>query len=59
MTGGLNQTQIDALKEAFEKIDTDKSGDITKSELKKMIKENNQDITDEVIDDLLNKVDSN
>ena len=59
MSGKLTEDQVKEMKKAFEVMDSNKDGFVTKDELKTLLKGLGEDVTDEVINEMLNIADTN
>ena len=55
----LSAEQTAELKKAFEVMDTNKDGVVTKDELMGLLKGLGEDVTDEVVDEMINIADAN
>ena len=55
----LNEEQAAELKKAFEVMDANKDGVVTKDELKTLLKGLGEEVTDEVVDEMINIADEN
>ena len=55
----LSSEQATELKKAFEVMDTNKDGFVTKDELKNLLKGLGEDVTDEVVDEMIKIADEN
>jgi Ca2+-binding EF-hand superfamily protein len=55
----LNNEQIAELQKAFDVMDANKDGVVTKDELKTLLKGLGEDVTDEVVDEMINIADEN
>ena len=56
---GLSADQIAELKKAFEVMDANKDGVVTKEELKSLLKGLGEEVTDEVVDEMIKIADEN
>ena len=59
MSAQLSADQIAELKKAFEVMDANKDGEVTKDELKSLLKGLGEDVTDEVVDEMIKIADEN
>ena len=59
MSKKLSQDQIAELKKAFDVMDANKDGFVTKDELKSLLKGLGEDVTDEVVDEMISIADTN
>ena len=59
MSGKLSAEQAAELKKAFEVMDANKDGVVTKEELKNLLKGLGEDVTDEVVDEMIKIADDN
>ena len=59
MSSKLSADQAAELKKAFEVMDANKDGVVTKDELKNLLKGLGEDVTDEVVDEMIKIADSN
>ena len=55
----LSADQIAELKKAFDVMDANKDGVVTKEELKNLLKGLGEDVTDEVVDEMIAIADTN
>ena len=55
----LSSEQAAELKKAFEVMDTNKDGFVTKDELKSLLKGLGEDVTDDVVDEMIKIADAN
>ena len=55
----LSSDQIAELKKAFDVMDANKDGVVTKDELKNLLKGLGEDVTDEVVDEMIAIADEN
>ena len=59
MSTKLNADQIAELKKAFDVMDTNKDGEVTKEELKTLLSGLGEDVTDEIVDEMITIADTN
>ena len=59
MSKKLSADQIAELKKAFDVMDANKDGFVTKDELKSLLKGLGEDVTDEVVDEMISIADTN
>ena len=59
MSTKLNADQIAELKKAFDVMDTNKDGEVTKEELKTLLSGLGEDVTDEIVDEMIAIADTN
>jgi hypothetical protein len=59
MTGKLSSEQAEELKRAFEVMDINKDGVVTKEELTTLLKSLREDVTEEVVDEMIKITDEN
>ena len=59
MSGKLSADQIAELRKAFDVMDANKDGFVTKDELKNLLKGLGEDVTDEVVDEMISIADAN
>ena len=59
MSGKLSTDQIAELRKAFDVMDANKDGFVTKDELKNLLKGLGEDVTDEVVDEMISIADAN
>ena len=57
--GKLSADQTAELKKAFDVMDTNKDGQVTKDELKALLKGLGEEVTDEVVDEMIKIADEN
>ena len=55
----LSADQIAELRKAFDVMDANKDGEVTKEELKNLLKGLGEDVTDEVVDEMIAIADTN
>jgi calmodulin len=55
----LTPNQIDRLRKAFDVMDTNKDGFVTKDELKTLLKELDEEVTDETVENIIAVADTN
>jgi len=55
----LTADQVTELRKAFDVMDANKDGVVTKDELKTLLKGLGEDVTDEVVDEMINIADEN
>ena len=55
----LSEDQSAELKKAFDVMDANKDGVVTKDELRTLLKGLGEDVTDEVVDEMINIADEN
>lgn len=55
----LNDDQIAELRKAFDVMDENKDGQVTKDELKKLLQGLGEEVTDEIVDEMINIADEN
>ncbi len=55
----LSADQAAELKKAFDVMDANKDGEVTKDELKTLLKGLGEEVTDEVVDEMINIADEN
>ena len=55
----LSAEQIAQLRKAFDVMDANKDGVVTKEELKNLLKGLGQDVTDKTVDDMIAIIDTN
>ena len=55
----LSAEQIAELRKAFDVMDANKDGVVTKEELKNLLKGLGQDVTDKTVDDMIALIDTN
>ena len=55
----LSPDQAEELKKAFEVMDANKDGVVTKDELKQLLKGLGEEVTDEVVDEMIKIADEN
>ncbi len=53
----LNQEQIDELRKAFDVMDENKDGQVTKDELKKLLQGLGEEVTDEIVNEMISIAD--
>ena len=59
MSKKLSADQIAELRKAFDVMDANKDGFVTKDELKNLLKGLGEDVTDEVVDEMISIADAN
>ena len=59
MSKKLSTEQIAELRKAFDVMDANKDGFVTKDELKNLLKGLGEDVTDEVVDEMISIADAN
>ncbi len=59
MAKKLSADQIAELRKAFDVMDANKDGVVTKDELKNLLKGLGEDVTDEVVDEMISIADTN
>ena len=59
MAKKLSADQIAELRKAFDVMDANKDGFVTKDELKNLLKGLGEDVTDEVVDEMISIADAN
>ena len=57
--GNLSDEQIGELRKAFDVMDENKDGVVTKDELKKLLQGLGEEVTDEIVDEMINIADEN
>merc|ERR1712224_761215 len=55
----LSEDQVAELRKAFDVMDANKDGVVTKDELKTLLKGLGEEVTDEVVDEMINIADEN
>ena len=55
----LAEDQIAELRKAFDVMDENKDGQVTKDELKKLLQGLGEEVTDEIVDEMINIADEN
>ena len=53
----LNADQLAELRKAFDVMDENKDGQVTKDELKKLLQGLGEEVTDEIVDEMINIAD--
>ena len=59
MSNKLTADQASELQKAFEVMDTNKDGYVTKDELKNLLKGLGEEVTDDVVEEMINIADEN
>ena len=59
MANKLSEEQAAELKKAFDVMDANKDGVVTKDELRTLLKGLGEEVTDEVVDEMINIADEN
>ena len=59
MSKKLSADQVAELRKAFDVMDANKDGFVTKDELKNLLKGLGEDVTDEVVDEMISIADTN
>ena len=59
MSAQLTKEQAEELKKAFEVMDANKDGVVTKEELTQLLKGLGEDVTDDVVDEMIKIADEN
>ena len=59
MAQKLSADQIAELRKAFDVMDENKDGQVTKEELKKLLQGLGEEVTDEIVDEMINIADEN
>ena len=59
MAGKLTEEQTAELRKAFDVMDANKDGVVTKDELRTLLKGLGEEVTDEVVDEMINIADEN
>ena len=59
MSSKLSEEQVQELKKAFNVMDSNGDGQVTKDELKQLLSGLGEDVTDEIVDEMINIADSN
>tara|TARA_B110000305_G_C18995060_1_gene427922 strand:- start:225 stop:452 length:228 start_codon:yes stop_codon:yes gene_type:complete len=55
----ISAEQVAELKKAFDVMDANKDGVVTRDELKSLLKGLGEEVTDEIVDEMINIADSN
>ena len=55
----LSEDQVAELRKAFDVMDENKDGQVTKEELKKLLSNLGEEVTDEVVDEMISIADVN
>lgn len=55
----LSEDQIAELRKAFDVMDENKDGQVTKDELKKLLQGLGEEVNDEIVDEMINIADEN
>ncbi len=55
----LSQDQVAELRKAFDVMDENKDGQVTKDELKKLLQGLGEDVTDEIVNEMISIADDN
>ena len=55
----LSEDQLAELRKAFDVMDENKDGQVTKDELKKLLQGLGEEVTDEIVDEMINIADEN
>ena len=55
----ISAEQVAELKKAFDVMDANKDGVVTREELKSLLKGLGEEVTDEIVDEMINIADSN